>query len=66
MPNVNTLAALVRNTVLTASNFSQAVQMLSTSPLIVDVYFTVSGVGPNEGARVCVKVACGRCLTLSL
>ena len=41
---------LLRKTLMEADNYEEAVQMLSTAPLIAPVYYIIAGLGPNEGA----------------
>jgi hypothetical protein len=49
MPNANLAVFLSRKTVATATSFDEAVEMLSNSRLIADIYYTVSGTKPGQG-----------------
>merc|ERR1712000_55029 len=48
-PNAHFVAFLVRDVVMRAQNYSQAVDMLSHKELMADVYYTVSGIHAGEG-----------------
>ncbi|QDZ18849.1 N-acylethanolamine-hydrolyzing acid amidase [Chloropicon primus] len=41
---------LLRKTLMEASNYDEAVQMLSTAPLIAPVYYIIAGISANDGA----------------
>lgn len=51
-PNANLVAFLSRDALMHASNFEEAVKMLSTQDIVADVYYTISGINKNEGAVI--------------
>lgn len=52
LTNKNSLqpSHLLRKTLMEANNYDEAVQMLSTAPLIAPVYYIIAGVSTNDGA----------------
>ena len=41
---------LLRKTLVEANDYEEALQMLSSMPLIAPVYYIIAGLGPNDGA----------------
>lgn len=51
-PNAHLAAFLVRDAVVKAANFAEAVEIVSNTELIADIYFTLSGINAGEGVVV--------------